>query len=156
MLTSLLCLRCAEIRTGDWGPSDLSLKHTFLVYGVIDLPWKLTITDIFRAQSGFHFSAFFPGGGDDPSGDGNFNGVNWVVGRNHYTTSPFVNMDIRVAKQFNIAERAKLNLYIEMFNLFNNANPAAVQQLPGQPTPFAAVTQVLPGREGQIGVRFEF
>jgi hypothetical protein len=43
-----------------------------------------------------------------------------------------------------------------MFNLFNRNNPGAVQQMPGQETPFGTVLQVLPGREGQVGLRFDF
>jgi hypothetical protein len=67
-------------------------------------------------------------------------------------------MDIRVAKRFDFSERMKLNLYFEMFNLFNAANPAAVQtqNLPSPAVAFGSVTEVLPGREGQVGLRFEF
>ena len=35
---------------------------------------------------------------------------------------PFVNMDLRVDKVFNLGERAQFYLYWEFFNLFNRAN----------------------------------
>jgi hypothetical protein len=43
-----------------------------------------------------------------------------------------------------------------MFNLFNRDNPAAVQGLEGTTPALGATLQYLPGREGQIGVRFDF
>ena len=50
----------------------------------------------------------------------------------------------------------KLRALIEFFNLFNRRNPSQVQSASGAPVPFGTVTQVLPGREGQIGLRIEF
>ncbi len=137
------------------GPSDLSLKHTFLLHGIVELPKGFGFSSIFRAQSGFPYSAAFVSG-PDVDGDGLYNGTDYVKGRNRFNAPAFVNMDIRVSKKFQIAEKFRANAYFEFFNLFNNANPAAVQSLPEQPVKFGAVTQVLPGREGQVGVRFEF
>jgi len=65
-------------------------------------------------------------------------------------------MDIRVAKRFRLSEHVKLEALFEMFNLFNRANPAAVQQTPGLAQPFGSTLQVLPGREGQLGLRVFF
>jgi hypothetical protein len=41
---------------------------------------------------------------------------------NELRGDPFVQMDLRMAKNFKIGERAGLNLYWEFFNLFNRAN----------------------------------
>jgi hypothetical protein len=63
-------------------------------------------------------------------------------------------MDMRLSKRFQIGERVKVQALFELFNLLNNANPAAVQTVPisnfGQPLQF------LPGREGQIGLHVDF
>jgi hypothetical protein len=126
-----------------------------LIENVIQMPWGLTMSDIFRTQSGFRYSAFFSNTGSDTDGDNHFNLLDWTKGRNHFVAPPFVNLDVRIDKQFNFRDR-KLNLYFEIFNVFNRGNPAAVQQLPGQATPFGTVLQVLPGREFQLGVRFDF
>ena len=139
----------------DKGPSDLAHEHTFNVNGVVELPRKFQFTGIFRAQSGFHYSQLFING-DDVDGDGLFNGIDWTKGRNRFMAPAFANQDVRVAKRFDFADRYKLRLYFEMFNLFNRGNPAAVQQLPQQPVPVGRITQRLPGREGQVGVHFEF
>jgi hypothetical protein len=142
----------------DKGPSDLSVNHTFQVNGMLELPWQFQVSGIFRAQSGFHFSraalAF-----EDPDGDGTFNTIDHGpgAGRNAFTSPPFVNLDMRVTKRFNITERVKLQALFEFFNVFNRQNPAAVETRQNiVNSPFNSLRQVLPGREGQVGLRLEF
>jgi hypothetical protein len=145
----------------DKGPSDFALRHTFQLHGLVELPWKFELSAIFRTQSGFHYSqnSFAP---IDQDGNGNFNGRDLKTGRNQFVSPPFVNMDLRIAKAFSLGERVKLQGLFEFFNLFNNANPAAIQQsedVPGAPAsaqPFGTISQHLPGREGQIGLRLTF
>ncbi|HXG65938.1 MAG TPA: TonB-dependent receptor [Blastocatellia bacterium] len=139
----------------DKGPSDLALDHTFQINGLVELPWQIQISSIFRAQSGFHFSreAALP---LDNDGNLNFNGIDLAAGRNAFTAPRFVNMDMRFSKRFKFGERVKAQFLFEFFNLFNNANPAAVEAAEGRPIPFGTASQVLPGREGQVGLRIEF
>lgn len=138
------------------GPSDLALDHTFLLHGIWDLPWGFSVSGIFRAQSGFHYSASVVKL-VDVDGDGLYSALDYTKGRNHFTAPPFVNLDFRVAKLFKIHEKLQLHAYVESFNLFNNANPAAVETFPNvASTPFGTGLQALPGREGQAGLRFEF
>lgn len=138
----------------DKGPSDLSVDHTFQLNGLLALPWQVQLSGIFRAQSGFHYSR--TGSSVDPDGDGTLNGIDLTVGRNAFTAPPFANVDIRFAKRFDIAERAKVQVLFEFFNLLNRQNPAAVFTSLTTPATFGTRSQVLPGREGQIGLRVEF
>jgi hypothetical protein len=148
----------------DKGPSDLALTHTFLVHSIVQLPWKFELAGIFRAQSGFPFGVSPADGGPDFDGDGLFNGAglfinglgNPLYARNSQNAPAFVNMDLRIAKRFNLGERVKAQVLFEMFNLFNRDNPAAVQGLEGGTPSLGSPLQYLPGREGQIGVRFDF
>jgi len=142
----------------DKGPSDLSVDHTFQVNGLLELPRQFQISGIFRAQSGFHFSRDALAL-EDPDGDGTFNSIDHGpgAGRNAFTAPAYVNLDLRFAKRFNITERVRLQALFEFFNVFNHQNPAAVQT--GQNivnSPFGSLRQVLPGREGQVGLRLEF
>jgi hypothetical protein len=139
----------------DKGPSDLSVDHTFQLNGLLELPWQVQISGIFRTQSGFHFSRSSPTA--DPDGDGTLNGIDVIAGRNAFTAPTFVDLDMRFAKRFRLGERARLHVLFEFFNLFNRQNPAAVETTTTNANlTFGALKQVLPGREGQIGVRLEF
>ncbi len=142
----------------DKGPSDLAIDHVFQANGMVALPYQIQVSGIFRAQSGFHFSRA-PASGVlvDPDGDASVNAIDVNAGRNAFTTPPFVNLDMRFAKRFSIASGVKAQVLLEFFNLFNRQNPAAVGRRQDVPLePFGRATQVLPGREGQIGFRIEF
>lgn len=139
----------------DKGRSDLSVDHIFQVNGLVELPWGIQFSAIFSADSGFHFSRI-AAASQDPDGNETFNGLDYTVARNSFTAPAFINMDMRVAKTFKIGERVKTQLLFEFFNLLNRANPAAVEQYAGLTIPFGSITQALPGREGQIGIRIQF
>lgn len=142
----------------DKGPSDLSVDHTFQLNGLLELPWQFQVSGIFRAQSGFHYSRQAPQASlEDPDGDGTFNTIDHRFGRNEFTAPPFVNLDMRVTKRFNITERVRIHALFEFFNVFNRQNPAAVEaRVDNVNRPFGTRSQVLPGREGQVGLRLEF
>jgi hypothetical protein len=139
----------------DRGPSDLAFNHTLLMHGTVNLPWRLAVSGIFRAQSGFHFSiaAATP---VDVDGDGLLNGVDFLAGRNHFVAPAYANVDLRLSKRFSIREKVHAQFIFEFFNLLNRANPAAVQQFQNLSIPVGKTLQSLPGREGQIGVRIDF
>ena len=134
----------------------MALDHIFQVNGLVDLPWQFQISGIFRAQSGFHFSRFDEAS-RDPDGNGNFNGIDFTAREECFTAPPFVNLDLRFSKRFDIGERVKVQLLFEFFNLLNRQNPASVFNRADRPTePFGKASQVLPGREGQVGFRMQF
>lgn len=139
----------------DLGPSDLALNHTFLAHGTVELPWRLRLSAIFRTQSGFHFSRLAPVP-VDVDGDLNFNDLDHTAGRNTFSAPPLINLDVRLSTDFKVSERVRITPLIEFFNLANRRNPAAVEAGEGRPTSFGQPLQVLPGREGQIGLRIEF
>jgi hypothetical protein len=140
----------------DLGPSDLAVDHTFVAHGTLRLPWRFDISSIFRTQSGFHFSAQSLRL-VDVDGDGSLNGVDFLAGRNRFEAPIYANVDMRVSKRISINERVRIQAIFEFFNLLNRANTAAVQQLQTDSlTPLGNSLQYLPGREGQVGLRFEF
>jgi hypothetical protein len=145
----------------DNGPSAFALRNTFEAHGLLDLPWKIQFSSLFRGQSGFRYgqNALVP---LDQDGNNNFNGRDLKTGRNAFQAPRFVNMDMRIAKTFRINERVNIQGMFEFFNLFNNANPAAINinqnhtpLNPGEPI-FGSIAEYLPGREGQFGLRIEF
>jgi TonB-dependent receptor-like protein len=138
----------------DSGPSDFALRHTFQIHSLVELPWKIQLTNIFRAQSGFRYSqsAAAP---IDQDGNSNFGGRDLQTGRNQFTAPPFVNMDMRISKTWVIREHIRIQGLFEFFNLFNNGNPAAIQSQESV-VGFGTISQRLPGREGQVGLKIEF
>ena len=139
----------------DRGPSDLALNHTLLLDGIVRLPRQFEISEIFRAQSGFHFTGS-PPTPVDVDGDSILNGVDFLAGRNHFQAPAFVNLDMRLSKRFAIRETLHVQVLFEFFNLLNRANPAAVEQHEAVSTKFGRPLQYLPGREGQVGLRIDF
>jgi hypothetical protein len=141
--------------TLDNGPSDFALRHTFEIHGLVELPWKIQFSSLFRAQSGFRYTeaATVP---LDQDGNNNFNGRDLKTGRNAFTAPPFVNMDLRVARTWVVREHVRIQGLFEFFNLFNNGNPAAIQIQQSQGNLFGTISQRLPGREGQVGLKLEF
>jgi Carboxypeptidase regulatory-like domain/TonB-dependent Receptor Plug Domain/TonB dependent receptor len=141
--------------TLDDGPSDFAIRNTFEVHGLVHLPWKIQFSSIFRAQSGFRYSAI-AAAPLDQDGNQNFNGRDLKTARNAFSAPPFVNMDLRIARTWVIRERFRVQGLFEFFNLFNNANAAAMQNQQAQASTFGTVSEWLPGRQGQIGLKFEF
>ena len=137
----------------DKGPSDLSVDHVFQLNGLYDLPWKIQLSGIFRAQSGFHYSR--TGSSADPDGNGTLTGIDFVTGRNAFIAPTFVNLDMRFAKTIDFTERFKMQVMFEFFNILNRQNTASIFTTGTDPN-FGKQAQVLPGREGQFGFRFEF
>ena len=141
--------------TLDDGPSDFALRHTFEFHGLVQLPWKIQFSSLFRAQSGFRYTAS-AAAPIDQDGNGNFDGRDLKTGRNAFSAQPFVNMDLRIAKTWVVRERYRVQGLFEFFNLFNNGNPAAMQIQQSQPATFGTISQRLPGREGQVALKLEF
>jgi outer membrane receptor protein involved in Fe transport len=142
----------------DKGPSGLALDHVFKFSGQVEVPYQIFVAGIFGVQSGFHFSRN-PSTGVlvDPDGDASTNGIDVDSGRNAFTAPALVNVDMRVTKRFAITNRVRADVLIEFFNLLNRQNPAAVGRRSDVPLePFGVPTQVLSGREGQIGFRIEW
>ncbi|HEY6945846.1 MAG TPA: TonB-dependent receptor [Candidatus Acidoferrum sp.] len=140
----------------DSGPSDFALRHTFEIHGLVNLPWKIQLSSLLRAQSGFQYTAaaLAP---IDQDGNGSFTGRDLQTGRNAFRAPAFVNMDMRVAKTWVIRERFRVQGLFEFFNLFNTGNAAAIQTQQGlMPDTFGTVSEWLPGRQGQFGLRLEF
>jgi hypothetical protein len=139
----------------DRGKSSLALDHSFFVHALFEFPWQVQLGGIFRSQSGFPFSRATDAP-LDVDGNLNFNARDLDFRRNGLTAPAYVNMDLRLSKQFRFGEQVRVTGLIEFFNLFNRQNPASVETVPGRPTPLGKPLQVLPGMETQVGLKIEF
>ena len=78
------------------------------------------LADVCLANDG---SAFSVPGVTPPAG------CNGSLGRNHFVSPGFFQVDLRVSKGIPFGERMRLDLIADAFNLFNRTNVAAVNQL---------------------------
>ena len=124
-----------QFQPNEWGPTNFDERHRFVFSGIFDLPHGFQLMPVFQASSGRPYSFL---AGDDVDGDGRVIIDRVCAGStltapivtpgcsqitpNTLTGKPFVQMDLRTAKVFNLGERVKLNLYFEVYNLFNRAN----------------------------------
>jgi hypothetical protein len=101
--------------------------------------------------------------GKDLNGDGVNNDLPADVPYINYGFgAAFFQSDVRVAKFFNLPEKwGRIETDFELYNIFNNTNPAAFQgnrlaSNYGQATAYAGDTKQLEQRLIQLGARYTF
>jgi hypothetical protein len=136
----------------DFGPVPTDERHRFVFSGVFEMPWGFQLAPVFQAASARPYDGIegqdVLGIG---SGRGNYNIVVLnsdasnlkstlgfsnaalrdclfntktchAIGFDQLRGSPFVNMDLRVAKNLKFGEKMNLQLLGQFFDLFNRAN----------------------------------
>ena len=124
----------------DYGPSDADERHRFVVSGIFDLRWGFQIAPIFQAASARPYS-ILPSCVCDINKDGVGNDRETRDGNDQHQLPPatergdkFVQLNLRVTKNFKFADRYNLGLYFEAFNVFNTGNyGASFQNVVGTP-----------------------
>lgn len=136
----------------DIGRSLNTPVHVLVVSGLYQAPAAIELSSVFRATSGRPFNA----GGlpVDSDGDGNLDNRLITTTKGQFLTDPFAELDLRIARAFNLTGKNRLTVLGEAFNLLNRANPRQVNTFFG-PT-IGQTVEPLPGREFQFGLRFEF
>jgi hypothetical protein len=169
----------ADVQQGPSGRTDA--RHRVSASAVIQAPWGFQVSPIFLFRTALPVFTFE---GVDLNGDSNNNDLTAMAyqyadegtapkeigacktancSRGHY----FTQTNLRISKSFALGGNARIEGIAEIFNLFNNRNPAFPQtsqrlangaQRPAfmQPTAFAGDFQQPEQRVGQIGFRFSF
>jgi hypothetical protein len=123
------------------GNSIFDVRQRSVLSAVIQSPWHKgnwsdwalggwQIAPIYQAQSGLPYSLLTSGSA--PGGlAGSINGSNGrkgieAIGRNTFRLPRTQNVDLRISKEFNFAERYHLELLGEGFNLLNHTNVTGV------------------------------
>ncbi len=134
-----------------------------------------------RILGSWVFSPIFIGGsgrpfnlllGADANGDGRSQSDRPArAGRNTGRGQAYYNMDVRLARRFNVAEGKYLEFTAEAFNLLNRTNFTGINNVVGAtplatinargirglaPTQPLAFTSSAPARQLQFGARFNF
>jgi hypothetical protein len=143
----------------NFGPCALQPAHSFLVSPIWTLPLQFQLSSINRFSSALHYNII---AGIDLNGDGVNNDLPaGVATKNAGLGAKSFQSDVRLAKTFHLKEWGSLEGDFEMYNIFNNRNPAGFignQQASnfGQPTEFAGDPLQGEQRLIQLGVRYRF
>ena len=110
---------------GDHGPSGEDVRHRFVLVGTVHLPGKIELSTLSQFESARPFTMFTP---VDVNGDGIstndravVNGVQTSL--DQFRGTPFMQVDLKVSREFKFGERLTLRPFAEFFNLFNRTNP---------------------------------
>ena len=158
----------------DWGLSIRDIPHRFVASGIFALPFDLTASGIFTAQSGSPYTALDPAVGfhNHPGFAIGPHGAQTraVVGGelapvNGERNAPWTNLDLRLTRRFQLGG-ARVEALFELFNLLNtgafrvgHADQQEVFQNDGvTPNPEFGLAGVLVGapRQAQLGLRIAF
>lgn len=140
------------------GPADLDSRHRFNLIGTMELPKSFSTGLILSVVSGspFNMTTGFDNNGDTVAND-RPPGVTRNTGRGPGT----VQLDVRLAKTFNVAplrgedKRDSFDLTVDVFNALNRSNITNIVGVLSSPF-FGRGNSAAPARTLQFGVRYRF
>jgi hypothetical protein len=123
---------------GDYGPSGEDVRHRGVLAGTVHAPAGFDVTFLFQAESARPITLTTP----DTGNRAVINGVQSSL--DEFRGTPYVQMDMRVARPFKINERWTVSPFVEFFNLFNRNNPGNnyIPDISAIPTPVNDLTNV--------------
>jgi len=110
---------------GDYGPSGEDVRSRFVLVGVFNLPAKFQLSTLMQFESARPLTLTTPvdvnGTGDTSQNRAVINGV--MTSLDQFRGTPYMQVDLKVARPFQVSERWTILPFIEFFNLFNRTNP---------------------------------
>jgi hypothetical protein len=145
----------------DRGPTDFHQRHRFVSHGLLELPLESQLSFVATLASGLPVNALT---GVDNDGDGYRLDRPAGMARNSFRTPVQAAFDASLAKKFRLREGVRLEMRMEVFNLFNRNNYLKLQNIYGNAaapradflSPLAGVQNSDPSRQFQIGARLIF
>ena len=123
---------------GDYGPSGEDVRHRFVLSGIFHAPGGFEVSTLTQAESARPFTITTADGDQRIS----VNGV--PTSLDEFRGTPYIQVDLRVARPIKFREGWTVVPFIEFFNLFNRNNPGAnyVTNVAALPLP---ASQIGPG-----------
>jgi hypothetical protein len=104
---------------GDYGPSGEDVTHRAVIAGTFVTPGGFELSSLFQAESGRPITLT-----NAPVGTrAVVNGIETTL--DEFRGTPYIQMDLRVARPCTFHDRWSVMPFIEFFNLFNRNNPGA-------------------------------
>ena len=104
---------------GDYGPSGEDVRHRFVLAGTLYIPGGIELTTLTQLESARPFTITTA----DNSNRIAVNGVPTPL--DAFRGTPYMQVDLRVSRPFQLGERWEVRPFAEFFNLFNRNNPGA-------------------------------
>ena len=112
---------------GDNGPSGEDVRSRFVLSGILHLPGKFELSTLTQLESARPFQLTTPvdvnGAGLITNDRAVVNGVQLPL--DSLRGTPYMQVDLRVARPIQVSERFNIMPFIEFFNLLNRANAGA-------------------------------
>jgi hypothetical protein len=153
----------------EYGPSRQQVAHRLTLAVLSEIPsdmpvvGRLNISGLVSLESGRHYNVYI---GGDSNADGNPNTDRpCCVGRNSHEGPGYASVDLRIAREFVLSGRTRLDISLDFFNLFNRTNVKDVNTVWGgididvPPAPqfgFGTARDVFNPFQTQIGVKLKF
>jgi outer membrane receptor protein involved in Fe transport len=168
-LANLSDLPEAQDIESERGPSRQDVRHRFTMSLLSQIPSSaaviggVRINGLVTLESGRHYNIYV---GSDTNQDGNPNTDRpSFIGRNSYQGPGYAAVDLRIAREFAINGSARLDLSLDLFNLFNRTNVKDVNTVwggidintpPAAQFGFGTARDVFNPFQTQIGVKVKF
>jgi hypothetical protein len=123
---------------GDYGPSGEDVTHRAVIAGTFLAPAGFELSALFQAESGRPITLTNAPIGTRAVVDG----VETTL--DEFRGTPYIQMDLRVARPFHFHDRWSVMPFIEFFNVFNRNNPGAnyVTNVAALPVPVNNVANI--------------
>ncbi|HEX3525597.1 MAG TPA: TonB-dependent receptor [Thermoanaerobaculia bacterium] len=144
-----------------FGPLDTDARHRITLSAVYRANWGINVSGMLRYRSATPYTVFVsdPTKDGDPPKDVNGDGFAYDLPPGTHVNSKrgasFSQVDLRVGKEFKFGGEYGVELIAEVFNLFNEKNPAGFNRF-GQATVYAGDPLQGEQRLAQLGLRLHF
>ena len=147
---------------------DVTHRFTLTAFGGVpsgvSVVGGVRISSLVTLESGRPFTIY---AGSDFNLDGNPNSDRpGLIGRNSYEGPGYASVDVRISREFPVASRARLELLLDVFNLFNRVNVKDINTVwgsidyPNTPPPpqfgFGSPRAVFNPRQTQLAAKLKF
>lgn len=136
-----------------FGPLNTDAKNRLTFGGIYRAPWDVTISGMLRYHTGFPYLEHAQA---DLNGDGTILDLRPGVSNvNSGRGESFSQLDLRVSKDFTFGSGWGVEVLAEVFNVFNDSNPARPDRF-GNPNAYAGDPLQGEQRLAQLGARVHF
>jgi outer membrane receptor protein involved in Fe transport len=135
-----------------FGPLNTDANNRVTLSAVYRAPLGINLSGMYRYRSALPYTVF---AAQDLNGDGFLYDFPGGQGVNTERGDSFSQLDLRISKEFTFANDFGLELIGEVFNVFNEENPAVFNRF-GVPSAYAGDPLQGEQRLAQLGVRFRF